>query len=125
AGEPDEWLDPMIAPSRAPEFLDRIVEQRLSAIEAQLQTARARRQRTRSVRVGSLTLTGILAGALALALIPWGHWRASAAPSPIHIVQYSSLNGLTSAHPDQAQFATLVGDFGAFVESPSTDGGVR
>ena len=108
--------------SRPPEFLDRIVEGRLQAIEEQLGEVRGRQQRMRWVRRGSLALSA----ALVLMLVPWGNLAQDRQATPLPLVQYSSLEGMQSAFPDQMRFVSESGEFGAVLSAPSeTSNGVK
>ena len=93
----------------APEFLDRIVEDRLLVIEEQLGEVRGRQRRMRWVRRSSLALSA----ALVLMLVPWGNLGAERPSAPLPLIQYSSLEGMRSAFPDQIRFVSQSGEFGA------------
>ena len=102
-------------PGKAPEFLDRIVEQRLSAIEGQLREVRRGERRVRLVRRASLALTG----ALVLLFVPWTSLLRQAPQTEIQMIEHSSLESLQSAYPEQVRFAGQFGEFGAFSTQPA------
>ena len=102
---------------QAPEFLDRIVEGRLQAIEEQLGEVRGRQNRMRWVRRGSLALSA----ALVLMLVPWGNLGQDRQTAPLPLVQYTSLEGMQSAFPDQMRFVSESGEFGAVLSAPSEE----
>ena len=114
---------PVGAAGQAPEFLDRLVQQKFDAMAAQLAKAteeqrrsddaarRARSRFTRPLRRVSLVASGLLV----VALMPWGSLLSKYQSNPrIEVTQYSTLEGLRAAHPEAAHFASQTGDFGAF-----------
>ncbi|MDF1837726.1 MAG: hypothetical protein P1V35_07660 [Planctomycetota bacterium] len=131
------WLEgldtePVLEPCKAPEFLDRIVEQRLATIqgtideESELQAEQPTRFRWGSPRrmMAGATLALVL---LAAPLFLGGYSGADqdAADSPVRLVNYDSLEGLQRAFPSQSQVASGVGILGAFGASGNDSGGPR
>ncbi|MEZ6002709.1 MAG: hypothetical protein R3F17_07875 [Planctomycetota bacterium] len=99
----------------APDFLDRIVEQRLSAIEQEVAAERRVRRRKTWLRRGSWVLTA----SLLMVLLPFFGGSEGPRPNPIQVVRHESLDSLRQAHPDQAAFAQRSGAlFGLLPAAP-------
>ena len=136
--------EPILEPRKAPEFLDRIVEQRLEALRDSAKSASMGAQGLGGEEATALSRNGLartsrrlLAGAgfaLALLVAPLvfsgyfsGDFSASqgmAQPSP-RLVNFDSLEGLQRAFPSQSQAANGLGMLGAFGGHSQDEGGPR
>ncbi|MFT4646847.1 MAG: hypothetical protein ACI87O_000556 [Planctomycetota bacterium] len=135
-----DWLEgvdtePILEPRKAPEFLDRIVELRLEAMQAAAnehdQASDA--HRTLDQRSRWMSPRRLMAGAtLALALLATplflgGYFSSSQGTdgSSLRLVSYDSLEGLQRAFPNQSQAASGMGILGAFASPSQNSGGPR
>ncbi len=132
----DAALEPIFESCKAPEFLDRIVEQRMAAMQASDQAEAKRIDNP----LGRKTLwTGprrLMAGAvLALLLLAAplflgeraGFFGAESNNGirALRLVNYDSLEGLQNAFPSQSQAANGMGILGAFGAPSQESGGPR
>jgi len=132
-----DWLEgldtePVLEPCKAPEFLDRIVEQRLAAMQDDvLEGSDSVHPKASGYRWGSPRR--MMAGAtvalvlLAAPLFLGGYFGAGHGvdDSPVRLVNYDSLEGLQKAFPNQSHVAKGMGILGAFGTSSNDSGGPR
>lgn len=124
------WLEgmdtePVLEPCKAPEFLDRIVEQRLVAMEDESKEGSIpprSRFGTPAKMMAGATLALVL---LAAPLFLGGYFKGGAENSPVRLVNYDSLEGLEQAFPNQSRVANGMGILGAFGTSGADSGGPR
>jgi hypothetical protein len=112
----------LFVPQKAPEFLDRLVEQRLAGM-GQDPSARPMGAAKRTAR-RLLVVGASLAALLLLAPFFLGS-DAVRKDAPVRLVSYNSLEGLQKAFPRQSQVADSVGILGAFGVPGAGSGVVR
>ncbi|MCP5021762.1 MAG: hypothetical protein GY930_08285 [bacterium] len=135
-----EWVDgavsyPILEPCKAPDLLDRLVEQRLASSQDSLQPGTAARHRQQSRSSFSIGSRRLMAGAILallflaapLMLRDQGFFgtAASGEVGTLRLVNYDSLEGLQKAFPNQSQAANGMGILGAFGNSGPASGGPR
>ncbi len=135
-----EWVDgavsnPILEPCKAPEFLDRIVEQRLASMQDSDRPGTAARHRSqnrsglstgsRRLMAGAVLALLLLAAPLMLSGRGLFGTAAGGDVGSLRLVNYDSLEGLQKAFPNQSQAANGMGILGAFGNSDQDSGGPR
>ncbi len=136
-----EWVDaaalePIFEPCKAPEFLDRIVEQRMAAMQDSDQAEAARTNNPLGRKILWTGPRRLMAGAvLALLLLAAPLFLGERAGffgaesnngiGALRLVNYDSLEGLQNAFPSQSQAANGMGILGAFGAPGQESGGPR
>lgn len=139
-----EWVDgavsePILEPCKAPEFLDRIVEQRLAAMQDSPQSSTSTHHSSqdhsqgrsslsmgsRRLMVGAALALLFLAAPLMLSDRGFFGTEVSSEIGTLRLVNYDSLEGLQKAFPNQSQVANGMGILGAFGNPSQDSGGPR
>jgi hypothetical protein len=127
----NEWLESndlevrfetVLGPQQAPEFLDRIVEQRFAAMEESLFLGNSKEDTGANTSRWTSSRRAMAGAVLALLVLvvpvvlgdSFGGNRAQDEITNLRLVSYDSLEGLQKAFPNQSKVAQDMGILGAF-----------